>query len=302
MHLFHLAAAALLAAAPLLATAATVTVFDTSLANFNATVDPATATTTTTPGVGTVTTVTGPAASRLSAPVVADAWHQRNVGGNGSVGITTDFARSGNGSAYFAGTGTTGGYKSDLEYFFSTPVAASSVQAMSFDWYRSSLSTTTNLGVHAVMRLLVRGTLNGTAVNGYLVYESIYNGGGPMMALDTWVTENFSYATGNLWATGSLPNSINFTPVDYSRQLDDWDALLGNLSVVGLSIGIGSGWNGGGFVGAIDNVTFTTTSGSTTWNFEVSGQGGTVPVPGTLALLGAGLLALGAARRARRAA
>jgi hypothetical protein len=280
-----------LALAPLVASAAPITVLDTTLAILNGSFGGGVGVTTTS-AAGTQTTVTGPAngANRASAGYVGDQWVQRNVGGNATVGITTDYVRSGNGSAYFSGTGAAGAYKGDLEIYFGTSIAASSITGMGFDWLRDASSAVNSANLHPTFRLMVTGTFGGASVGGYLVYERDYNGGGAAPT-NTWVTEAFAYGTGNLWSTGNLPGAFSV----YNRQLDDWNALVSNLTVVGLSIGIGSGWNGGGFVGAIDNVVLNTTAGDRSWNFEVAAQA--VPEPGSLALAGLALLGLAAARR-----
>jgi len=279
------------------ATAATVTVFDTSLAGLNGPFGAGVATTTTVANVGTTTTVNGPTggANRASAAYLSDQWVQRNVGGNGVVGITTDYARSGNGSAYFGGSGVAGAYKSDLEILFGNAILASSITGFGFDWLRSSATGVTSANLHPVVRLMVSGNVAAATVGGYLVFERDYNGGGAA-PVNTWTTESLTYTTGNIWATGSLPGAFAV----FGRQLDDWDNLVGNLTVLGMSIGIGSGWNGGGFAGAIDNVSITTSTGSTTWNFEVQ-RANDVPEPTSLALVGLALAGLGFARRRRAA-
>lgn len=72
-----------------------------------------------------------------------------------------------------------------------------------------------------------------------------------------------------------------------------------NLEILGLSIGIGSGWNGG-FLGYVDNVTLAADDEITTWNFEVQTQG-EVSEPATLALLLAGIGGVAALRRRKSA-
>ena len=273
--------------------ASTVTMLDTSLAALNGAFGSGTATTSSS-AAGTVTMVVGPSGStnRASANYVADTWVQRNVGGNGTVGITNDYARSGNGSALFSGSGAAGAYKSDLEILFGTAIAASNITGMGFDWRRDSSTTVSSANLHPVLRLMVTGTYSGGAVQGYLVFERDYNGSGAA-PLNTWVTESFTNTAGKIWGTGTLPGAFS----DYTRDLDDWDALVSNLTVRGLSIGIGSGWNGGDFRGAIDNVTLNTGSNSTTWNFEVQNAAAAVPEPSTLALVGLAMLGLAINRR-----
>jgi len=289
MKLRSLVVAMALAGAAGWAAAAAVTVFDTSLAAVNGVYGAGVATTGAAGGgaQGTVTTVTGPGggANRANAAPVADQWVQRGVGGNGTVGITDHYARSGNGSAYFAGTGATGSYKGDLELYFGTAVSLSSVTGLSYDWIRDSASGA-QAHLHPALRLIVAGTVGGAPVGGYLVFEEAYNRPVPATTAVTagsWVSEDVIGA--NFWSTGNLPGAFSV----YNRDLTDWLALVSDLTVVGLSFGIGSGFNGGDFTGAVDNVSFSAGGVTTSWNFEVAGATGTVPEPTTLALVALGL-------------
>lgn len=284
------AAASVLGAASA-AQAAPTTVYDTDLPLVNATVGLGTATTTSVAGVGVTTTTAGPGggANRVSAPLAADQWQQRNVGGGGTVGITTAYANAGNGSAFFAGT--SGDSKADLELYFSAPVTLASVTGLSYDWYTDS-SSTNPPGQHVALRMYVDadGNLATSNDRGYLVYEQIYNLA-DAAGEDQWIDAQISGAT-KLWSTGGLPNTFT-----YQTSLSQWQASLTGATVLGLSIGSGSGWNGS-FVGAADNVTLQRgTQPELSWNFEVAPNA--VPEPGSLALVALALGGLAVARRRR---
>ena len=285
--------AALAATMSLASAARADTVYDTSLANLNGSFGAGIATTTTGPN-GTVTTVAGPSGggNRADAPVSAEAWAQHSVGGNASVGITTDYARSGNGSAFFQGTD--GASKADLEYYFEGPKLLSNVQSLSYDWYRDATSTTNAIQVTS-LRLMV-ATQTSTA---YLVYEPYYSGVNPIPT-DSW---NTSTITGDsiFWsnnATLALPAGTSSCAIGCFAKLSDWQAANPGVIVFGLSTGIGSGWSGS-FKGAVDNIAYDFGSdGSGSWNFEVNA----VPEPASWAMMiaGFGLVGLGMRRRNAR--
>lgn len=286
------AIAATAAMTTLASPAGATTVNNTDLANVNGSYGSGTAVTTTTAN-GTVTTVTGPGggANRADAPTQANKWLQRSVGGNASVGITKDYARSGNGSAFFSGTD--GASKADLEYYFAAPVALSSVVSLSYDWYRDSSSTTNPIQVPSLRLALT----NGSQFT-YLIFEPYYNGQANPAATDSWQSSTMT-AGSTVWSNNSvltLPVGTNNCGVGCFSTLAAWQAANPGFAVYGLSTGIGSGWSGS-FRGGIDNVAYDFgTAGSGSFNFEVAAA---VPEPASWALMISGFGLVGAAMRRR---
>lgn len=275
-------------------------VTNTSLQNINGNYGQGVATTTT-DGAGTRTTVTGPGggANRASGTTVVGQWYQANVGGGGTVGITTNHAQSGNGSAYFATT--SGDSKADLQYYLPTSQTLSSLTSISYDFFRSS-SSTAGAGLAPVMRIDI--AKNGSFA-GSLVYEFIYqNQTNPTP--DTWTTLSGNLNNGIFWATNAALGPTFADANGGQKTLAAW--IAGNagstLSVYGISIGVGSGFNGGTFDGAVDNVALNFAGGaSVNSNFEVATVAAAAPEPATWAMMILGMgMAGGALRRRRKVA
>jgi hypothetical protein len=283
MKTYLLAAAAALSLACGSAAHAETTVLNTSLGPVGA---PGV---TTTDATGTRSTKAG--AGNVGETPVADKWLQTNLRGGAEVGITTDYARSGNGSISFYGVD--GGSKADMEIYFSTSFLLSELEGASYDWYRDA-SSDNAAAQHPSLRFI---TDKGT----YLIFEAVYNGL-PTAPEDAWVTSTIGAGT-SLWA--NLPAGINSpapsgcTPYGGGLTcgaLSAWQAQNPTARIVGLSTGIGSGWNAD-FAGAVDNISFTVGGKTTTYNFEVAA----VPEPGAWALMIAGFGGVGAMMRRRRA-
>ena len=255
---------------------------------------------------GDLFTNAGP--SNQGQAVGSTGWYYNNTREAGSVGISTDYARDGNGSARLSGT--QGASKADIEYlasgtgfggnFFAAGTLGrfADLQGMSYDWYRAS-GGSARAGLMPAMRVLLDldGNLATTGDRGGLVFEQAYNGGGNA-AVDTWVSQSIGAAS-KLWNFGlglgfEFDIDADGTPYD---TLAEWQASgrLSNAAILGFSLGIGSGW-GGSFDGAVDRVGWTIGNTSASFNFEVTPTA-TVPLPGTWALAGIGLLALGSLRR-----
>lgn len=244
--------------------------------------------TTTTTGNGTVTTVVGPGggANRATAPIVAGSWLQSNVGGGGSVGITRDYSNDGNGAAYLAGT--SGNSKADLQIFWATPVALSSLSSVSFDFYVDPSSTTINFAPVLRFDMLKNGSWAGS-----LVYEFFYqSNSAPTKGV--WTTQAGDLTSGKWWATNAALGPA-FATAGGIQSLSDWiaDNAGADLQVYGVNFGIGSGWNGT-FAGAVDNVRFDFGTVSGAYDFAV------VPEPAAWALMISGFGLVGGAVRRRR--
>lgn len=278
-------------------------VYNTSLQNVNGPFGTSTAATTTN-ATGTRTTVTGPGpntgANRAQGVPVYNSWFQANVGAGSTIGITTDYARSGNGSAYFNSTqGDTG--KGDLQYYFgnggvTVPVALASLTNFSIDVFRSSTSTT-NANFTPVLRL---DMLKDGLFAGALIFENFYNTNAAS-PLDTWTTLTGDLTNGVFWTNNALLGPTFAAGAGSTKTLAQWiaDNTGSTLSVYGLEIGIGSGWNDA-FYGAVDNVSVNFgTARSVNSNFEVAQATAPVPEPATWAMLLFGFGGVGHALRRR---
>jgi len=232
-------------------------------------------------------------------------WVYNNTRGSGSVGIRTNYPRSGNGSVYFNSPGSSG--KADIEYFADpvlfggnfvpNPFNPSSILGpladlshLSYEWYRDG-SSTAPASLHPVLRLgILRVNSDNTAAVGYLTFERVYNGFGAAPT-DSWQSDDIVSNNYKLWATASLGFGEVF------KTIPEWvsaaNAVGATLYVISVNAGIGSGWNGT-FTGAVDNITFGFNGIYTTYNFEV------VPEPASMLALGSGLIGLLGLRRRKR--
>ena len=131
-------------------------------------------------------------------------WVYNNTRGGGSVGIRTNYPRSGNGSVYFNSPGSLG--KADIEYFadplnvggnfFPNPLNPASILGplsalshLSYEWYRDGSSTAPG-HLHPVLRLgILRVNSDNTIALGYLTFERVYNGFGAAPT-NSWQADN----------------------------------------------------------------------------------------------------------------
>ncbi len=270
------------------------TVLNTSLPAVNGAYGAGVATTTTTPN-GTVTTVVGPGggANRGGAVPTTGSWYQDSVGGGGSVGITKTFTNDSNGAAYFATVD--GNSKGDLRYNFAAPVALSSLTSLSYDFYRDGSSTTpTPFAPTVRLDILKDGNFAGSLILEYK-YQSQLDA-----PTGVWTSLSATLGSGIFWASNAALGPTFANANGGQKTLSDWIADNGNstLTVFGVSSGVGSGWSGGIFNGAVDHIAYGFSGGpSANFDFAVAG----VPEPASWALMIGGFGLVGAAARRRRA-
>jgi len=212
-------------------------------------------------------------------------WAAENVRYSGSVAITDTQPRSGNGSLEFSSMG--GSDKADYAYYASMG-SLGALDALSYDWYRDSSSGAPG-HLNPAFRLIVYDSVANEY--SYLIWEGVYNGyNAANLPTDAWTTEDI--LDGYFWQRNITQG---LTVEQYNHDLSYWATQLNNATIVGLNVGIGSGW-AGSFLGFVDNVTIGFTGAdATTWNFETDSV--PVPEPASILMLGAAAFGVFAARR-----
>lgn len=239
-------------------------------------------------------------------PTDTQGWQAANVRSNATVGITDTFKPAGQGGSVQFTTNTivNGQDKADFVNYWGVVAGRTlgSISNVGYDWYRASSSTT---GQHQAPALrLAYQTESGQT--GYLIYENVYNGGSTAspVATDQWVSADATDA--NFWMRAFGPGR---TIEQFDVTLAEWasgvsygtsQVLNANTSIVGIEVGVGSGW-GGTFNGAVDNVRLSFGADTISANFEPNAVSA-IPEPATWMTMMIGFGLVGGAARYRRKA
>lgn len=232
------------------------------------------------------------------------------VQGGASVGITGTNPRAGNGSLELSASGNL------VDWAFyrrnSTDVGGfgllSMIDCLSFDWFRETLNTPTDIP-WAAQTPVLRLYINDNGIEDQLIWEAYYNNGGAPTVNDVWHTENL--LSQNLWrwrpntGTGS---SCSFQPPLSGNPLTTFSVagwassgcFSSNAFVSAISVGVGSYWPYQ-YHGFVDNVQLGF-AGQNQYavndNFELGTT--TTPEPATVFLMATGLAAIVGAGWLRR--
>lgn len=232
------------------------------------------------------------AAAVLVLPTDAS-WLSTGNSGSGSSAITGTAPHLGNGSVELQG---------DRTRFQKAPTnlgLLNDVQSLTFDWSIAvgSLSDLSPDYTPALRLLVVDG-----GIFSELIWEGAYNGTYGNTTKGQWYSSGandkfYRFMGGVTLDLGSQINqSINDWADGASSGGSQWYS--DRATVYSISVGAGSSV-GSGYRAYADNVAYTTTAGSTSYNFEVTAA--TVPEPAGLALIGLALAgAAFAGRKTRR--
>lgn len=211
-------------------------------------------------------------------------WAYRDVKGGATVGVNTNFARSGNGSVYMTSSSSLAQLNIGL---LANPVSPAgnptsngvfaplnTLSALSIDMFTSNASTA---GLTPVVRFEMFNPTGTAGVNSFLqlIFDPLANGltfnQGSWNSFDIFANKN----TYTLTATSGSGSAFQVG----AQTLDWWmNNTPSNMFVYSMNAGVGSGMSPF-FEGAIDNFGIGFGGANAVYNFEA------VPEPGTLSVL-----------------
>jgi hypothetical protein len=220
---------------------------------------------------------------------------------SGTIAITSAAARSGNGSIEITGDRTRA--QTGVQFTPSVSIidALSNVQSLTFDWQVAGDSGRQDYG--PALRLL---TQNG-GQRSELIWEAANQPaptpGGTQASLPTgnWYTTSADDKFYQFVA-GQGPTYLPGTNTYVMMTLAQWisSAAYGSdATVSGISVGAGSS-AGSAYHAFVDNVTYTTTRGSTTYNFETLVSAAPEPAAWSMMIIGFGIVGAATRRQKRR--
>ncbi|HNG33922.1 MAG TPA: choice-of-anchor Q domain-containing protein, partial [Blastocatellia bacterium] len=205
--------------------------------------------------VGTMANCNTVVRAPLAGSFALNQWTSANLAGSATVAITSTIGRSGAGSLEFNSPGSSG--KADAIYYWSTSLGNAvagrtlgSLTGLKFEFYRDD--TSTNPAVqYPALRLFF---MTPSGKSGYLIWEWANNGIPGTPPTNQWVSQNI--LSGNFWmrAFGSPSKTIDLYNVTLAQwaggaQFTDGDGDMAHVLgpdtyILGIEVGIGSGWSG----------------------------------------------------------